>query len=206
MNHEPTQDFYSVPIRRTRWTSFWIGVGAAFLAFVLAALLASALVGLLALLKVKGGGTLIIIAFGFLWFGLFFASYPLQRRYARSFDLRRPGIHLANGVLTAPLPDGSTLQFKLDEPHELSYGWWETLVTNITGPTLHVRVTVTHATLAQAGQHLFLVAEDATRDAKKAGWLKSSGVPQSKPELRLWSEDIVALVEAIRARTINSRQ
>ena len=83
MNKEQTRDFFSVPIRRTRWTSFWIGVGAVVVAFALAALLAAALAGLFVLLKVNFGGTVIIIVFGVLWFGLFFLSYPLQRRYAR---------------------------------------------------------------------------------------------------------------------------
>jgi hypothetical protein len=95
LNTEPIQGFYSVPIRRTRWTSFWIGVGAAVTAFVLGAALAAALVGLLVLLKVNGNGAVIIFVFGLLWFGFFFLSYPLQRRYARSFDLRRPRIRLA---------------------------------------------------------------------------------------------------------------
>jgi hypothetical protein len=99
LNKEQTRDFFSVPIRRTRWTSFWIGTGAVVVAFALAALLAAALAGLFVLLKVNFGGTVIIIVFGVLWFGLFFLSYPLQRRYARSFDLRRPGIRLAGGVL-----------------------------------------------------------------------------------------------------------
>jgi hypothetical protein len=198
---EPREVFYSVPIRRTRWTSFWIGVASAVLAFILAALLAAALVRLLLLLKADGAGTAIVIVFGFLWFGLFFLSFPLQRRYARSFDLRRPGIRLADDVLAAPLPDGSTLQFKLDEPHELSYGWWDALVPNVTGPSMHSRVVVTYATLAQAGQQLFLIAEDSIREAWKAGWLRSPHLPQSKPDLRLWAEDIVALVETMRTRS-----
>lgn len=201
MKRESREVPYGVPIRRTRWTSFWIGVASAVLAFILAALLAAALVGILVLLKVNGGGTVIVIVFGFLWFGLFFLSFPLQRRYARSFDLRRPGIRLADGVLAVPLPDGSTLQFKLDEPYELSYGWWDTLVPNVTGPTMHSRVVVTYATLSQAGQHLFLIAEDSIREAWKAGWLRSPRLPQSKPDLRLWAEDIVALVETMRTRS-----
>jgi hypothetical protein len=198
---EPTEDFYSVPIRRTRWTSFWIGVASAVLAFISAALLAAALVCLLVLLKVNGEGTVVVIVFGFLWFGLFFLSFPLQRRYARSFDLRRPGIRLADGVLVAPLPDGSTLHFKLDEPHELSYGWWDTLVPNVTGPTTNARVVVTYATLSQAGQQLFLIAEDSIREAWKAGWLRAPRLPQSKPDLRLWAGDIVTLVETMRTRS-----
>ena len=201
METEPGEGFYGVPIRRTRWTRFWIGVASAVLALVVAALLAAALVILLSLLKVDGGGTVVVIVFGFFWFGLFFLSHPLQRRYARSFDLRRPGIRLAEGLLAAPLPDGSTLQFKLDEPHELSYGWWDTFVPNVTGPTMHSRVVVTYATLSQAGQHLFLIAEDSIREAWKAGWLRSPHLPRSKPDLRLWAEDIVALVETMRTRS-----
>lgn len=199
--HEPTQGFFTVPIRRTRWTSFWVGVAAAVLAFVSAALSAAALAGLLALLEARRDGTLVVVACGLLWFGLFFLSYPLQRRYARARDLRRPGIRLDDGVLAVPLTDGSKLRFQLDEPHELSYGWWETLVTNVTGPTLHVRVVVTYATLAQAGRRLFLLAEDSNREAKKAGWLRAPSAPPSRPDLRLWAEDIVALVERMRNRS-----
>lgn len=77
----------SVPIRRTRWTSFWVGV----VAVILALLLAGTLTGLLMLLSSLDGAPVVVV-FGLFWFGLFFLSYPLQRRYARSRDLRRPGI------------------------------------------------------------------------------------------------------------------
>lgn len=203
MDTAPTEGFFSVPIRRTRWTSFWIGLASVVVAFVSAAVLAAALVVLLALLKADGGGVVIVLAFGLLWFGLFFLSYPLQRRGARALDSRRPGVRLAGRVLASPLPDGSTLRFELDEPHELSYGWSETLVSNVSGPAMHARSVSTYATLSQAGQRLLLIAEDSAREAKKAGWLKSAGVPRFTPAVRLWAEDIVALVEAVRTRPVD---
>ena len=78
--------------------SFWIGVAAV----VGSLLLASALAGLLLLLPVNVDGAVVIIVFSFLWFGLFFLSYPLQRRYARSLDLRRPGSSSATVLLSIP--------------------------------------------------------------------------------------------------------
>ncbi|MGB8506997.1 MAG: hypothetical protein WCD76_01200 [Pyrinomonadaceae bacterium] len=194
MKTESKKVSFSVPIRRTRWTSFWIGAAAV----VFALLLAFAFSGLL-LLLVNIDGVVIIILFGFILFGLFFLSYPLQRRYARSLDLRRPCVSLAGGILTVPLAEDTVLHFKLDEPHELIYGWWEFVMVS-TGPTSRTRAVWTHATLSQTGQQLYFIAEDSIREAQSAGWPKTpdSSTP-TMPRVRLWASDLVALVKAVRA-------
>jgi hypothetical protein len=181
---------------------------------MLAAASAAALLGLLALLKINIDGAWIIILFGFLWFGLFFLSYPLQRRYARSRDLRRPGISLINDVLTVPVTQDSLLHFKLDEPHELAFGWWEHVMTSAHEQFSNTRAVWTHATLSQARQRLFLIAEDSVREAQSAGWPKMPGAATTEitpdaatPEVfrvSLWASDLVALFEVIRTRTAGS--
>lgn len=196
MNTEPTEGVYSVPIRRTRWTSFWIGMAAQFVSLLLAA----AFIGLVLLLSTNGNGALLLlIAFG-IWWGGFFFSIPLQKRYSRSFDLGRPGIRLVNDVLTVPVSNDLTLQFKLDEPHELRFGWFEVVMPS-TGPTTNTRAVVTYATLSQAERHVFLVAEESVREAQAAGWSSSARLTQTAPVVRLWAKDIVALVETIRTRS-----
>ncbi|MBC7931373.1 MAG: hypothetical protein H7Z38_12495 [Rubrivivax sp.] len=186
---------FSVPIRRSRWVSFWLGAAA----FVVSLLLAAALVGLLLVLPVNVDGAVVIIVFGFLWFGLFFLSYPLQRRYARALDLRRPGISLTDGLLTIPLNDDRTLRFKLEEPHELTFGWFEVVTRTPGGPVNYTRGFMTYAILSQAGQQLFLKAEESCREAKAAGWPNSTYSATPALSVRLWASDLVALVEAVRA-------
>jgi hypothetical protein len=186
-----------VPIRRTRWTSFWIGVAAV----VVSALAASTLVGVPLLLShATFDGAVVITVFGSLWFGLFFLSYPLQRRYARARDSRRPCISLADGILTVPVAKDSAPRFNLDEPHELTFGWCEHVMVSAGGPTGRTRAVWTHATLSQAGRRLFLIAEDSIREARSAGWPKTpDGSTPTTPRVRLWAGDLVALVEALRA-------
>lgn len=190
----------SVPVRRSRWPSFWIGAAAV----AGSSLIAAASAGSLLLLPVNVDGTVVIIAFGILWFGIFFLSYPLQRRYARSLDLRRPGIGFVKGVLVVHVTNSSTLHFNLSEPHELKFGWWE-YVTVSTGPTGRSRAVWTHATLSQAGRQMFLIAEDSVREAQAAAWPKTpdSSTPVM-PRVSLWASDLVALVDAIRARSVSS--
>jgi hypothetical protein len=98
-----------------------------------------------------------------------------------------------------PVPDGPAMQFKLDEPHELVFGWWEFVVTGGGGPTANTRTVLAHATLAQAGRRVLLKAEDSVRPALAAGWRKTP--PNSAAHAaRLWAGDLVVLVEAIRAQ------
>lgn len=188
---------YSVPIRRTRWPSFFIAVAA----FVVSVLLAAAFCGLLMLSSTEVSGTWVVIVFGLLWGSSFFLSVPRQRRYARALDMRRPGIRLAGGVLAVPMSDDTTLNFMLDEAHELRFGWMEAVVATVAAPTTHTRTVTTYATLSQAGQHLFLKAEDSVRAAQAARWQKSEGLPPSKIAVRLWANDLVALVEAMRTHS-----
>ncbi|HZH30078.1 MAG TPA: hypothetical protein VEY11_04900 [Pyrinomonadaceae bacterium] len=201
MNTATREVSVSVPVRRTRWVSFWVGVAAVVAAAVSAVLLVGALFALLSWLEVEVDGFWIIFLFGLLWFALFFLSYPLQRRYARSRDLRRPGISFIDGRLAVPVAQGSTMHFKLDEPHELVFGWWEHVMTSASYQGAHTRAVWTHARLTQAGQQLFLIAEDAVREAQSAGWPKTpdSSTP-TMPCANLWASDLVVLVEAMRAR------
>ncbi|HEX8423007.1 MAG TPA: hypothetical protein VF634_06330 [Pyrinomonadaceae bacterium] len=189
-----------VPIRRTRRTSFWIGVAAVIISALLAVLSVVALGGLLTLLKVNCDGFWFIFLFGSLWFGLFFLSYPAQRLYARSRDLRGPHIRFVNGILTVPVARDFTLHFKLDEPHELIFGWFEHVMTSVDGPTKNTRAVWTHATLSQGERGVFLIAEDAVREAQSAGWPKipDASTP-STPRVQLWASDLVELIEAVRA-------
>jgi hypothetical protein len=193
---EPGEVSYSVPIRRTRWPSFFIGAAA----LVASALPAAALGALLTLPPIKLDGALVVIAFGLVWGAVFFVSFPWQRRCARALDSRRPGILLAGGVLTVPLEDERSLRFRLDEPHELRFGWSEYVVSTVGGPTTHTRGVLTYATVSQAGLYLFLKAEDSARAAQAAGWPKSEAPPPFEPCARLWAHDLVALIQAIRTR------
>lgn len=191
----------SVPIRRTRWTSFWVGAATVIIAALLAVLSAAALGSLLMWLKVDFDGFWFIFLSGFLWFGFFFLSYPLQRRYARSRDLRHPGINFVDGKLTVPVTQDFILHFDLDETHELLFGWYDQVMTSAGGPTTNSRAVWTHAVLMQGGQELFLIAEDAIREAQSAGWPKrpDASTP-AMPRVQLWASDLVELVEAARSR------
>jgi hypothetical protein len=193
---EPSEGYDSVPIRRRRWPSFLIGAAA----LLFSALPAAAFCGLLIWSSIEVDGTIIVLMFGLLWGTGFFLSFPWQRRGARSLDARQPGIRLADGVLAVPVDGDSTLRFKLDEPHELRFGWSEFVVATAAAPTMHTRSVLTYATLEQAGQYLLLKAEDSARAAQAAGWPKSEGLPMSEPSVRLWANDLVALIEAVRTR------
>ena len=191
----------SVPLRRTRGASFWIGAAAVIIAAMLAVLSVIALGGLLMWLQFDFDGFWFIFLFGFLWFGFFFLSYPTQRRYARSRDLRHPGINFVGGKLTVPLTGDFILHFDLDETHELLFGWYEQVMTSAGGPTKNSRAVWTHAVLSQAGQELFLIAEDAVREAQSAGWPKTPDASTpTMPRVQLWASDLVELVEAVRLR------
>ncbi len=157
MNTEPIEGVYSIPIRRTRWSSFRIGAAAQLISL----LPAGAVSSLLVLSSIITDGVVVIMVFGLVWGAVFFLSFPWQRRYARSLDLRRPGIRLANGVLAVPVTDDLTLQFKLHEPHELRFGWSETIVTNIGGPTTHARAFLTYASLSLERQKAEIVSRSA---------------------------------------------
>jgi hypothetical protein len=185
------------PIRRTRWTSFFIGAAT----LVFSILLAAGISGLVMLAVRTIGGVLLIILFGFFWACFFFVSYPWQRRFARALDSRRPGISLDGERLTVPTAAGIRMQFNLGEPHKLAFGWFDTKVATIAAPTMHTRSVMTYAVLSQGGQQLFLKAEDSVRDAIAAGWSKSGSVAQATPELRVWARDLVSLVELMRTRS-----
>jgi hypothetical protein len=189
------EGIFNVPIRRSRWSSFWIALAV----LVISLLLAAAFSGALLLLVRTISGTVVVIVFGVLWWCMFFLSFPLQRRLARSLDLRKPGMRLTNSVLTMPVTNDLTLQFKLDEPHELRFGWSEFVVATAASPTMHTRTFVTFAMLSQRGQQVFLKAEDSVREAKASGWPKSESVETTAPVVRLWAKDLVALVETMRA-------
>ncbi|HEX8355219.1 MAG TPA: hypothetical protein VF611_20105, partial [Pyrinomonadaceae bacterium] len=172
-----------VPIRRSRWVSFGVGVGAALISL----LAAVAFTGLLLLLPPVLDGAWVLIASSVILFGLFFLSLPWQKRYARSFDLRRPGARLAGGLLTVPLADGTTARFDLGEPHELTYGWFETITPGGGGPTTNTRGLMTYAILSQSGRELFLQAEDSVREAQSAGWPNSTSSTTPRQSVRLWA-------------------
>ncbi len=190
-----TEGPLGVPIRLSRWVSFWVGLGAA----VLSVLTAAALTGLLLLLPFAIDGAWVVIVFAALLFGLFFLSLPWQKRYARSFDLRRPGARLDGGLLTVPLADDATMLFNLGEPHELTYGWFEIITPGGGGPTTNTRGLVTYAILSQAGRELFLQAEDSVREAQTAGWPNRTSVKTPDRRVRLWASDLVTLIEAVRS-------
>jgi hypothetical protein len=133
------------------------------------------------------------------WFGVFFLSLPWQKRYARSLDLRRPGVNLKDGLLTIPMADDLTLHFRLDEPHELMFGWFEFLIKSTGGPTTNTRSLMTYAILSQDGQQLLLKAEDSVREAQMAAWPNSTSSATPDHSVRLWASDLVILIEAVRA-------
>lgn len=184
-----------VPVRRSRWVSFRVGVGAAFVSLLMAA----ALTGLLLLLPPFLDGAWVVVFFAVLLFGLFFLSLPWQKRYARSFDLRRPRARLDGGLLTIPTRDDAAIRFDLDAPHELTYGWFEVITRGGGGPTTNTRGLMTYAILSQAGQELFLQAEDSVREAQAAGWPNRTSANTPRQSVRLWACDLVTLVEAVRS-------
>jgi hypothetical protein len=144
-------------------------------------------------------GTWVVIVFAALLLGLFFLSLPWQKRYARSFDLRRPGARLDGGLLTVPVAAAAAMLFDLGEPHELTYGWFEIITPGGGGPTTDTRGLVTYAILSQAGQELFLQAEDSVREAQAAGWPNGTSAKTPDRSVRLWASDLVTLVEAVRS-------
>ncbi len=182
------------PIRRSRWSSFFIGA----VTLVLSALLAAGVSGVLMLAVTRIDGALLIILFAFLWCCFFFFSYPWQRRVARALDCRRPGICLDDNRLTVPTDAGLTMQFNLSRPYELRFGWFDTQVVTVAAPTMHTRGVLTYAVLSQDEQQLFLKAEDSARDAVAAGWSRSNQMTPVTPALRLWASDLVALTELLR--------
>ncbi|MET0650032.1 MAG: hypothetical protein ABW208_25775 [Pyrinomonadaceae bacterium] len=189
-----TEGSLGVPIRRSRWVSFWIGVGAV----VLSLLTAAALTGLLLLLPTAIDGAWVVLFFASLLFGLFFLSLPRQKRYARTFDLRRPGARFDGGLLTVTLADDTLMRFDLSEPHELTRGWFEVITHGGGGPTTNTRGLMTYALLSQAGQELCLQAEDSVREAQTAGWPNRTIVKTPERRVRLWASDLVTLIEAVR--------
>jgi hypothetical protein len=190
-----TEGSLGVPIRRSRWVSFRVGVGAV----VLSLLTAAALTSLSLLLSPFIDGTWVVLFFAALLFGLFFLSLPRQKRYARSFDLRLPGARLDGGLLTVPLADDTPMRFDLGEPHELTCGWFEVITHGGGGPTTNTRGLMTYAILSQAGRELFLQAEDSVREAQTAGWPNRTSVKTPDRRVRLWASDLVTLVEAVRS-------
>lgn len=198
MKTEATTVSCSVPIRRSRWPSFWIGVAAVIASFLMVAALAGSL--LLLPFKIFTDGAVLIIVFGVLWFTLFFISLRRQRRCARALDLRRPCICLVDSFLTIPLTGEDTLHFKLDEAHELIFGWFEVVIKSTGGPTTNTRSLMTYAILTQGAQQLFLKAEDSAREAQAAGWPNATSATTPALSVRLWASDLVALIEALRAR------
>lgn len=192
---EPFDISRAVPIRHTLWTSFWTGVAAAFVSL----LLATTISGLLLLAPINIDGAVVLIVFCLIWFVSFLLSLPWQRRYARSLDLRRPGISLAGNLLIVPVTDKLTLSFKLDEPYKLTLGWFDVVVKSTGGPTTNTRSLMTYAILSQIEQHLFLKAEDSVREAQSAGWPKATSSVTPELSVRLWASDLVALVEAIQS-------
>jgi hypothetical protein len=189
------EGLFVVPIRRSRWVSFWVGVGAA----AVSLLTAVALTGLLLLLPPFLDGAWVVLAFGVILFGLFFLSLPRQKRYARSLDLRRPGARLDGGLLTVPAGGDAAMRFDLGEPHEVTYGWFEVITRGGGGPTTNTRGLMTYAILSQAGQELFLQAEDSVREAQSAGWPNRTSANTPRRSVRLWASDLVTLVEAVRS-------
>jgi hypothetical protein len=192
---EAAEDSFGVPVRRSRWASFCVGCAAALLSFLSAA----ALAGLLLLRPAATDGTWVVLVFAVLWPGLFFLSLPWQKRYARALDLRRPGARLVGGLLTIPLADDTTICFDLDERHGLIYGWFEAVTKSTGGPTTNTRGLMTYAILSQAGQELFLEAEDSVRQAQSGGWPNRTSPTTPDRRVRLWAGDLVALVEAVRS-------
>ncbi|HUQ31545.1 MAG TPA: hypothetical protein VM095_05460 [Pyrinomonadaceae bacterium] len=195
MKTEAVKDSCNVPIRRTLWTSFWIGSAAGFVSL----LLAVGLSALLLLLLSSINGAVLLIVLGLLWFGFFFLSLPWQKRYARLLDLRRPGVRLMDCLLTIPVKDDLTLRFKLDEPHELMFGWFDVVIKSAGGPTTNTRSLMTYAILSQVGQKLLLKAEDSVGEAQMKAWPNSTSSTMPDHSVRLWASDLVVLVEAIRA-------
>lgn len=196
MEAQAAEVFCGVPVRRTRWTSFWIGVAAV----VISLLLSAALAGSLLLLPINIDGAVVIIIFGVFWIGIFFVSVSWQKQYARSLDLRRPGISLTNSLLTIPVSRDLTLRFSLNEAHELMFGWFEVVIKSTGGPTTNTRGLMTYAILSQAGQAVFLKAEDSVREAKAAGWSNATHSATPALSVRLWATDLVFLIEAVRVR------
>lgn len=186
--------FRNIPIRRSQWRSFRIGLGA----FFAALFLAIGVCGLLMWCFPKIWGGLNSTIFVLIWFGGFFGSIPGQRRYARSQDARLPGVSLADGVLSVPVKAGAPLLFRMGEPHELAFGWLEFVATSSGGATTCTRTLMSWATLSQAGQHVMLKAEDSVKEAQKAGWQKVMSPQADATVVSLWAADLVGFVEFLR--------
>lgn len=183
------------PVSGSIWTNLWIGAAAVLISLLWAA----AVVALLLLSGVRIDGAVAVLVFSFLWFGLFFFSLRWQRRLARSLDLKRPCIQLTDRLLTVPVGDGSTWRFKLDEPCQMTCGWFEVLIKSTGGPTTHTRGLMTYVILSQAGRRLLLKAEDSVREAQAAGWPNAASSVEPEQSVRLRASDLVSLFETVRA-------
>src|SRR5262245_50310856 len=132
---------YNIPIRRSIWQSFFIGVAAIVLSGIVAAELAGLLMWITptrpaqpperapveALTKRPPRhadyGALVVLGLGLVLFGGYFGSIRWQRRLSRSLDSRRPGIRIADGVMAVPVGAGRVLQINLSQPYSLNFGW-----------------------------------------------------------------------------------
>jgi hypothetical protein len=189
MKPTSTKSMFRVPIRRSQWPSFLIGLAAA----VLSALVAAAGCGVVLATQLlpERAGAVIVLTFGVAWFCGFFTRVPWQRRWSRWLDSRRPGILLANGLMTVPVSANRTLKFHLNEPYALRFGWYA-----------HRRHSATWAIMSQGGEDLLLIAPMiSTRAARTAGWpVAGPSFQRITPSVWLWADDLVGLVEFMRGQ------
>jgi hypothetical protein len=166
------------PLRHSQWTSVWIGAAAVFCAAAVAASAAAAA------LPVVRNGTQIVLIFGLLWFGLFFASIPAQQAYARKRDLGRPGVTLRDGVLRA----GET---EIRLPAAIEHGWFDVVAGG------RQRTRRRHSYLVVAGVYFW--ADDSNKRAQRAGWPRRVGSNRDRVPFRMWEQDLLALMAALTA-------
>lgn len=81
------------------------------------------------------------------------------------------------------------------------FGWYEAVTQSAGGPTTRTRSFMTYAILSQAERQLLLKAEESVREAQAAGWPNATSSATPAHSVRLWANDLVVLIEAMRARS-----
>ncbi|HEY1013296.1 MAG TPA: hypothetical protein VGE07_11365 [Herpetosiphonaceae bacterium] len=184
----------AVPLRR-QWTSVWIGT----LAVMLSGGLAVVCVALLGVVLPRLDGAVLILLAGVLWGVGFFGSMPGQRRSARAVQ-QRAGPHLVLTETGLRLPGGTVPP--LAHVRLLQAGWVDETVHS---GAHAARWRELYAVLADDHAMVLLWADDAVPNAACWGWPRRPP-PDQVLRLRLWSADVVRVVEWVQGMVSREEQ
>lgn len=191
MQHLPHAVVSLVPIRHSQWASILMGA----LAALLSVALGGAVVGLLVLAWPSIDGALALLVGAGAAFGGFFGSISLQRRASRAWHARRPGVILDRDRLEVALP-AQPITIQHSRPYAIAIGWVDEVAGSGASRT---RNRLSFAIVTQGTVQIMFVADDSLRAARRVGWPRATWPTWSGLRVRLWSADLVALIEELRA-------